>query len=222
MDILGVSIERLNHASFKIKTEKKTVYIDPYEIKTHEGADFILITHEHFDHCSIQDIMKIVKGDTIVIAAEECKSKLERMRSKVSEIVYINPGGKIAIGKLQFQATHAYNTNKFKAPDQPFHPNRDKKCGYIITTSSDTNPINIYHAGDTDVIKEMKSLPPVNIALLPISGTYVMTPQEATEAVEIIKPEVAVPMHYGAIVGTQEDAERFHQLAHKKTKVIVL
>ena len=220
MEISGIDIERLHHAAFKIAAENKTIYIDPYEIKTHKGADFILITHEHFDHCSIPDIMKIVKPDTIIVAAEECKSKLERMRSKVSEIVYINPGGKIAIGKLQIQATHAYNTNKFKAPDQPFHPEKDKKNGYVITTS--TNPTTIYHAGDTDVIKEMKTLPQINIALLPVSGTYVMTPDEATKAVEIIQPEVAVPMHYGAIVGTKEDAERFHQLAHQKTKVVVL
>lgn len=218
MEVLGLEIERLSHDCFRVTSGGKVVYFDPYNIGTHKGADLILISHEHYDHCSVPDLMKIVKGDTIIVAAEECRSKLNEIKSKVHEIVYINPGGKIAVGNFQVEAVPAYNVDKFKSPGQPFHPQRDKKCGYILTVAGK----RLYHAGDTDIIPEMNDFENIDIAFLPVSGTYVMTADEAAKAADIIKPKVAVPMHWGAIVGTKDDVDRFWDRAKGKTKVVVI
>lgn len=218
MKILGLDIERLAHDCFKIHAGKKVVYFDPYAITTHEGADLILITHEHYDHCSIPDLMKIVKADTIIVAAEECKAKLMPIRSKVNEIIYMNPGGKIAIGEFTIEAVPAYNVDKFKSPGQPFHAKQEKKCGYVLIVGG----LRLYHAGDTDLIPEMRELVNIDIALLPVSGTYVMTADEAAEAAKIIRPKISIPMHFGSIVGTAEDVDRFWDKARDKTKVVVL
>ncbi len=218
MKVLGLDVERLAHDCFKIRAGRKVVYFDPYAITTHEGADLILITHEHYDHCSIPDLMKIVKADTVIVAAEECKAKLMAIRSKVQEIIYINPGGKIAVNEFTVEAVPAYNVNKFKSPGQPFHAKQEKKCGYILIVGG----LRLYHAGDTDIIPEMKELVNIDIAFLPVSGTYVMTADEAAESVKIIKPKIAVPMHYGTIVGSSDDVDRFWDKAKDKTKVVVL
>lgn len=218
MKLLGLDVERLAHDCFRIKTGKRVVYFDPYAITTHEGADLILITHEHFDHCSIPDLMKIIKADTVIVAAEECKAKLMAIRPKVAEIIYINPGGKVAVGEFTVEAVPAYNINKFKSPNQPFHPRQEKKCGYILIVGG----LRLYHAGDTDLIPEMRELVNIDIAFLPVSGTYVMTPDEAAEAVKAIKPKIAVPMHYGTLVGTVEDVDRFWDKAKGSAKIAVL
>lgn len=218
MEILGLNIERLAHDCFKIQAKGRVIYFDPYMITTHQGADMILISHEHYDHCSTPDLMKIVKADTIIIAAEECKAKLMGIKDKVNEIIYINPGGKVAIGEFTIKAVPAYNVNKFKSPGQPFHPKNDRKCGFIFSVGG----VRIYHAGDTDLIPEMNNLQNIDIALLPVSGTYVMTAEEADQSVDAIKPKIAIPMHYGTIVGTEEDVDRFWEKSKNKTKIVVL
>lgn len=218
MKLLGLEIERLAHDCFLIRAGKKIIYFDPYAIATHEGADLILITHEHFDHCSIPDLMKIVKTNTVILAAEECRAKLMQIRSKVSEIIYINPGGKVAINEFTIEAVPAYNVNKFKSPGVPFHAKQEKKCGFILIVGG----LRLYHAGDTDLIPEMKELVNIDIAFLPVSGTYVMTAEEAAESVKIIKPKISIPMHYGTIVGTSEDVDNFWDRAKDRTKVVVL
>lgn len=218
MNLLGLDIEKIIHSCFRIRHGGKVIYFDPYSIETHEGADFVFISHEHFDHCSPQDLMKIIKRDTIIVAAEECKMKLSPLRPKVQEIIYINPGGKIAVGNFQLEAVRAYNTNKFKMPGVPFHPKADNKCGYVLSVGG----LRIYHAGDTDVIPEMRELVNIDIAFLPVSGTYVMTADEAAESVKIIRPKIAIPMHYNTIVGTDEDVDRFWEKSKDVTKVIVL
>lgn len=218
MQILGLEIERLAHDCFKIKARDKVIYFDPYAISTHEGADLIMISHEHYDHCSVPDLRKIVKADTVIVAAEECKAKLNDMKGKVGEIVYINPGGKVAIGEFTIEAVPSYNVNKFKSPGQPFHPQQDKKCGFVFSIGG----VRIYHAGDTDLIPEMSELRNIDIAMLPVSGTYVMTADEAASAVDAIKPKIAIPMHYGTIVGSVEDVDRFWDKTKTKTKVVVI
>jgi L-ascorbate metabolism protein UlaG (beta-lactamase superfamily) len=218
MQILGLDIERLAHDCFKIRAKGKVIYFDPYAITTHEGADFVLISHEHYDHCSAPDLMKIVKPSTIIVAAEECKAKLMGLKQKVHEIIYINPGGKIAVGELTVEAVPAYNLTKFKSPGQPFHPKQDKKCGFVLSIGG----VRIYHAGDTDLIPEMSDFKNIDIALLPVSGTYVMTAEEAASSVDAIRPKIAIPMHYGTIVGTEEDVDKFWDKAKDKTKIVVL
>jgi len=205
----GVKISWLGHDCFKIKNNK-TIYIDPFNIKDEEKADLIFVTHEHYDHCSLKDIKKISTSKTIVVAPESCKTQLSGMKIK-----FIKPGDKIVVDEIEVEAVPAYNINKFRAPGEVFHPKEEEKVGYIINFSG----VKIYHAGDTDLIQEMKNIQ-VDIALLPVSGTYVMTAEEAAEATKIIKAEIAIPMHYGSIVGSEKDAEKFKKLAACKVEIL--
>lgn len=218
MDIEGITIERLKHDCFKIKRQNKIIYLDPFQIEPKEQADIILITHEHYDHLSLKDIEKLLKQGTAIVTIPECQSTLSRIAEKISSVVLIEPFQKKEVQGVQIETIPAYNINKFRAPNMPFHPKQDGRVGYIITV----NGKRIYHAGDTDCIPEMRQLKNIDIALLPVSGTYVMTPEEAARAVKIIKPRIAIPMHYGAGVGSDADAEKFKRFAQAYSNIIVL
>ncbi|MBS7655253.1 MBL fold metallo-hydrolase [Candidatus Bathyarchaeota archaeon] len=205
----GVKISWLGHDCFKIKNDK-TIYIDPFNIKEGEKADVIFVTHEHYDHCSPKDIKKILTLKTIVVAPESCKSQLSGMKTK-----FVKSGDKIVVEGVEVEVIPAYNINKFRAPGEVFHPKEEGKVGYVITLSE----VKIYHAGDTDLIQEMKNIQ-VDIALLPVSGTYVMTAEEAAEATKMLKAELAIPMHYGSIVGSGKDAEKFKKIASCKVEIL--
>jgi len=208
-----IKISWLGHDAFRLKNSK-TIYFDPYEISNGDKADIVFITHEHFDHMSINDLKKIITQQTIIVAPSICGSELRKL--KVKEIKLVKPGDKITIDGVETIAIPAYNTNKFRSPGRVFHPKEDGRVGYIVLFDG----VKIYHAGDTDLIPEMKDLQP-DIALIPVSGTYVMTADEAAEAVKIIKPKIAIPMHYGSIVGSISDAHRFKDLV-KDVEVIIL
>ncbi|RJR12094.1 MBL fold metallo-hydrolase [Candidatus Parcubacteria bacterium] len=201
MSKLLKKIKWLGHASFKIETDK-IIYIDPYEIEEKEKADLILITHEHYDHCSPEDIKKIIKNDTAIVTISSAASKLS------GNIKIVNPGDEIEIEGIRIKAVPSYNINK------KFHPRDSNKVGFLVTIEGET----VYHAGDTDFIPEMKDIK-TDIALLPVSGTYVMDPLEASKAAEIIKPKYVIPMHYGSIVGSREDAEKFKGLYTGETVI---
>lgn len=202
----GVTISWLGHDSFKLKNGK-TLVIDPFKLQSApEKAELLLITHEHFDHLSLEDIKKVVTDKTVVVAISSCKSELSKL--KVGEVKLVRPGDKISVGNVTVEAVPAYNLNKYRVPGKVFHPKEDGKVGYIVTIGG----VRIYHAGDTDAIPEMRGLK-TDIALLPVSGTYVMTSEEAANAAEMINPKLAIPMHYGTIVGSDEDALKFKQLA---------
>jgi L-ascorbate metabolism protein UlaG (beta-lactamase superfamily) len=206
LDFNGVRFHWLGHDGFKLTIEGKTViYIDPYKISdSHHNkndADIILISHNHFDHLSLDDLKHIIGNNTTVVAAKECIEQLKNVR--VAETKGVVPGDTLAVQGVPIETTAAYNT------DKDFHPKADGKVGFIVTL----NKMRIYHTGDTDDIPEMNSTKP-DVAFVPVSGTYVMTAEEAAKAVnEKIKPKkLAIPMHYGSIVGTQEDAVKFKQL----------
>jgi len=202
----NIEMEWLGHDGFKIKNSK-IIYIDPFKISSNEKADLILITHEHFDHLSIEDIKKIYNNKTIIIASNICRKNLINFNSK-----FINPGEKLKMDNILIEAVYSYNPNK------KFHPKNDLRNGYIINI----NNKRIYHAGDTDLIPEMNNIKNIDLALLPISGTYVMDVNEAVEAVKIIKPKIAIPMHINSIIGTMKEAEEFKKLANKFCKVEIL
>jgi L-ascorbate metabolism protein UlaG (beta-lactamase superfamily) len=185
----------------------KTIVIDPFKIgQISEKADLLLITHEHFDHFSLEDIKKVVSEKTIIVAIQACEKELSGLKAK--QVKVVKPGDRFQIGDVRLEVLPAYNVNKFRAPGKPFHPKEDGKVGYLITVKG----VKVYHAGDTDVIPEMKGLKP-DVALLPVSGTYVMTATEAAEATRVMQPKLAIPMHFGAIVGSEADAEKFRQSA---------
>ncbi|MEM4302686.1 MAG: MBL fold metallo-hydrolase [Candidatus Caldarchaeum sp.] len=208
----GVGITWLGHDSFVIKKDK-TIYIDPYKITAGPPADMVLITHDHFDHLSLDDLKKIVTEKTTIVAAKNCEHELRKLGKGI--VKYVAAGDSLTLDNVSVKAVPAYNVNKFREPGKVFHPKEYGGVGYVITVDK----VSIYHAGDTDFIPEMKELK-VDVALLPVSGTYVMTAAEAVEAANAIKPAVAIPMHYGAIVGSEKDAEEFKRLYKGETVIL--
>lgn len=195
----------LGHDGFLIKGDDKVVVIDPFQVKQCEPADVILVTHEHYDHCSPEDIQKIQKASTVIVTESNSAKKLS------GDVRVVRPGDKLTVSGIPIEAVPAYNTNK------NFHPKQNGWLGFILTVDG----VRIYHAGDTDLIPEMDSIK-TDIALLPVSGTYVMTAEEAVEAAKTIKPKLVIPMHYGAIVGSAEDARRFCDALADTCEVVLL
>ena len=209
MQIGNVDIKWLGHSGFVIKNSH-VIYIDPYNIKDGlEKADFILITHNHYDHCSVADILKLVKEGTRIILTPDCQSKITRFETPI-KMEIIEAGGELTFGEIKILAVPAYNI------DKTFHP-KDEGVGYVIKF----NGTIVYHAGDTDFIPEMQKLTGYQqpgkefIAILPIGGRFTMTAEEAVEAAKLIKPSLVIPMHYGSIVGTDEDAKEFVKLCRE-------
>ncbi|MDH4028211.1 MAG: MBL fold metallo-hydrolase [Nitrospirota bacterium] len=199
------NIHWLGHDTFKI-TGEKTVYTDPFKIKKRDHADIILITHEHYDHCSVNDIKKLQGSGTTIVAPPDCADKLS------GNIRTVKPGDKLTVDGMEIEVVPSYNT------DKQFHTRDRNWVGYIFTV----NGRRIYLAGDTDHIPEMKTFKNIDIALLPVSGTYVMNADEAVKAALDINPKVAVPMHYNSIVGTEKDAGRFAEGLKGKIEVKIL
>ncbi|HET7643592.1 MAG TPA: MBL fold metallo-hydrolase [Nitrososphaeraceae archaeon] len=209
MIVNDIKIHWLGHDSFKIVTDNnRVIYIDPYKLSkvNHKknDAELVLISHNHFDHLSIEDIRHVINDNTKIIAALECREKLSQ--EGFTNVKNVEPGQVIHEDGINIEAVHAYNI------DKNFHPKEDKKIGFIITC----NNTRIYHAGDSDKIPEMSKFAP-DIALVPVSGVYVMTPEEAADCVNnLLNPTImAIPMHYGSIVGNVDDALKFKKLVNK-------
>lgn len=211
MKIGSIDLHWLGHSAFKIKFNGMTIYIDPYQIQDKDGADIILITHSHYDHCSLQDINKVIKEGTTIICTPDCQSNIARIKQKII-LELIEPGKEISYNNLKVKAVESYNNHK------TFHAKSEGWVGYVLHC----NETIIYHAGDTDLIKEMSHLTGYGkkgnyfVALLPIGGQFTMDAEEAAQAAEIIKPTLAIPMHYGSIVGSNADAEKFIKLCEAK------
>jgi L-ascorbate metabolism protein UlaG (beta-lactamase superfamily) len=209
----GVKLTWLGHDGFRIQNGQ-VIYIDPFQIQgSGPKADIVLVSHEHDDHCSPDDLKKIVTPNTVIVAHHQSKDELSKL--KVKEVRIIKPGDKVKLGDISVEAVPAYNTNKFREPGKVFHPREDGKLGFLLIVKG----VRIYHAGDSDFIPEMKSIQ-TDIALLPVSGTYVMTAKEAAEAAAQINPKIAIPMHWGAIVGSDKDAQLFKSSVKCEAKVL--
>lgn len=192
------NIEVLCHSSIRI-TKNKIIYIDPFKIEeNYFDADFIFITHDHYDHFSEADIEKVRKEDTIIVLPETCEQKVKKLNFISNNIITVKPGAKYEVTDISFSTVPAYNINK------SFHPKENEWVGYVI----DINGEKYYIAGDTDITEENKKVK-CDVAMLPIGGTYTMNPKEAAKLANIINPKIVIPTHYASIVGTKEDALKF-------------
>lgn len=193
------NIEVFTQSSIRIKTEDQVIYIDPFRlaIEPHD-ADLIFITHDHYDHFSVEDIQRAAKPSTILIVPEKMEDKACEAADPVSQIETVVPGESYEIAGLSFETVPAYNKLK------PFHPKSAGWVGYILTAGEK----RIYIAGDTDMTKDNQQVK-CDIALVPIGGKYTMDAAKAAELINVIRPETAIPTHYGSIVGSWDDAEVF-------------
>jgi L-ascorbate metabolism protein UlaG (beta-lactamase superfamily) len=194
----------LGHDAFRIDGSK-TVYFDPFRISGGPKADLVLISHDHFDHCSPDDVQKILQEKTVVVTESESARKL------AGDVRVMRPGETLDLGSTRVEAVPSYNT------DKNFHPKKNGWLGFIL----ELDGVKVYHAGDSDFIPEMKSLK-CDIALLPVSGTYVMNAEQAVKAALAMRPRLAIPMHYGAIVGTDHDALHFQKGLEGEVEVLIL
>ena len=208
MEINNVKIEFLGHSGFLISNgDGKKIFIDPFSISesvANQKADFIFITHSHYDHCSIKDIIKLVKKGTVIVVPADAQSKITKIEDVQMQVIEV--GDEIDFGKFKVEAMPAYNVGK------DFHTKADGWVGYVMKFDK----VIIYHAGDTDKIPEMSRLTGYGkhgqefIALLPVSGTYVMNADEAADVASMLNVDLAIPMHYGAgVAGTEDDAKKF-------------
>ena len=205
------NIEVLYHSSIRINKEK-IIYIDPFKInKNYNDADIIFITHDHYDHYSEEDIDKVINENTTIIIPDELLTKLLRKGINKNAIITVEPNKNYMVQGIKFETISAYNTNK------TFHPKKNGWVGYIIII----NGIRYYIAGDTDITEENKKVK-CDVAFVPVGGTYTMDFKEAANLINEIKPKIAIPIHYGSIVGTEQDAIDFIRLLHPEIKGIIL
>lgn len=205
------NVEVLCHSSIKINKEK-VIYIDPFKIeKNYNDADIVFITHDHYDHYSEEDIDKVINENTIIIIPEELLTKLLRKGINKNAIITVEPNEKYMVQGIKFETILAYNTNK------TFHPKENGWVGYSITLDD----IRYYIAGDTDITEENRKVK-CDVAFVPVGGTYTIDFKEAAQLINEIQPKIAVPIHYGSVVGTKRDATDFIKLLNPSIKGIIL
>lgn len=205
------NIEVLCHSSIRINKEK-VIYIDPFKInKDYNDADIIFITHDHYDHYSEEDIDKVIKEDTTIVISKDLLKKLLKKGINKNAIIVAEPNKEYETQGINFNTIPAYNINK------KFHPKENNWLGYIITI----NNVKYYVAGDTDITDENRKVK-CDVAFVPVGGTYTMDFKEAAQLINEIKPKIAVPIHYGSIVGTEQDARNFINLLNSEIKGAIL
>ena len=201
---MGITIQWLGHASFKISHEDTVIYIDPWKLKhSMHDATLVLVSHSHYDHYSAEDIAKAGGSDTKLIASEDVISQENAGET-------IMPGLTVELSGVRVVGVPAYN------PKKEFHPKANNWIGFVIEIGSK----RIYYAGDTDITEEMKALKDIDLALVPVGGKYTMDSAEAAQAVNHFKPGRAIPYHWGDIVGQLSDATKFSELAECPVTVI--
>ena len=205
------NIEVLYHSSIRI-SKGKIIYIDPFKIdKNYNDADIVFITHDHFDHYSEEDIDKVINENTTIIIPKELLTKILRKGINKNAVITVESNKEYMVQGIKFETIPAYNTNK------TFHPKENDWVGYIITLDG----IRYYIAGDTDITEENRKVK-CDVAFVPVGGTYTMDFKEAAQLINEIQPKIAVPIHYGSVVGKVQDAVDFVGLLYPITKGMIL
>ena len=205
------NIEVLCHSCIKFN-KGEVIYFDPFKIeKNYNDADAIFITHDHYDHYSEEDIDKVIKEETIIVAPEDLLTKLLKKGFERDNMVLVTPNQKYTVKGIEFQTIPAYNVNK------QFHPKANEWVGYVLKIDG----VTYYIAGDTDITEENKKVK-CDVAFVPVGGTFTMDYKEAAELINEIKPKIAVPTHYGSIVGEKSDGISFSKLVSPEIEVEVL
>ncbi len=193
----NITVYKQNH--IRITCYGKVIHIDPFQTDGAEkNADYIFITHDHYDHFSVRDIERTSCERTVLIVPENMLSKARDAERFVNRIVTVTPGKAYDIDGLHFETVPSYNIGK------PFHPKNAGWVGYILNIEGE----RVFAAGDTDATEEAMSVK-CDIALVPVGGTYTMNAKQAAKLINIIKPKIAIPVHYGGIVGKQKDGLEF-------------
>jgi L-ascorbate metabolism protein UlaG (beta-lactamase superfamily) len=204
------NIHWLGHDCFRVEGAH-TVYFDPWKLADDAPpADIVLVTHDHYDHFNMDDIRKIAREGTVIVGPKVVTDQVDGF-----ETVTVAPGDAVEVMSAKITTLPAYNTNKFREPGVPYHPKEAGYVGYIL----EMDGRRIYHAGDTDEIPEMRGIE-VDVALLPVSGIYCMSGGEAAEACTVIKADVAIPMHFGHEIGSEDDAQRMRRLCKIPVQVL--
>lgn len=203
-------IDVFTHSSIRIKSDRGIIYIDPFHMRQEpHDADYVLVTHQHYDHFSVDDIRKVIKDTTVIVSPESMIDDARELEPEVKEVIGVKPGVYKEISGLELETVPAYNTLK------PFHPKRAEWVGYILRLEGK----RIYIAGDTGLTKEAKEVR-CDIALLPVGGTYTMDVKRAAELANTIRPEYVIPTHYGSIVGKESDGRTFAGLVQSPVRVV--
>ena len=201
-------IDVFTHSCIRIRSDRGVIYVDPFQMRDElHDADYIFITHEHYDHFSPDDIAMAGKEGTVLVVPESMKAKAENAAGG-NTVITVRPGTSFELDAFSFEAVPAYNRLK------PFHPRGAGWLGYVF----DIDGERIYVAGDTDLTVESRQVR-CDIALVPVGGTYTMNAKQAAELVNAIHPSTAIPTHYGGPVGKENDAEEFAALVDPSIKV---
>jgi len=201
---MSVEITWIHHASFRIACGETVLYVDPWKIDGEPGdADIVFVSHSHFDHCSLPDIGAVSKENTTIVAPEDTIETLHTSNA-------VGPGEQVYIKDVLIETVAAYNIGK------AFHPRGSHWCGAVFTLDGK----RIYYAGDTDLIPEMNDLADVDLAMLPVGGTYTLDADTAAHACKAICCKAAIPYHWGDIVGSRADAEKFAEQAPCKVHLL--
>lgn len=205
----NIKVFKQNH--IRINAGGKVIHVDPFMADTESrDADFVLITHDHYDHFSPEDINKVAKKDAVLIVPMSMRHKAEDVAELPYRVALVKPGKKYEIYGLRFETVPAYNIGK------PFHPKTAGWVGYVIDAEGE----RIYIAGDTDATDDAKAVK-CDTAIVPVGGTYTMNAEEAARLVHAVKPKVAIPVHYGGIVGKKDDGEKFARAVGEGTDVVL-